>query len=58
MLNHLLRSCSVKVAIGKPERGKPLGRSRHRWKDIIKMYIKERRLDCVDWINQALDGDQ
>ena len=32
------------VLVGRPKRRKPLGRSRRRWEDNIKMVLKE-----VDW---------
>jgi hypothetical protein len=28
------------LLVGKPEEKKPLGRSRHRWEDNIKMYLQ------------------
>ena len=30
-----------RVLVGKPERKRPLGRSRHRWEDNIKMDLQE-----------------
>jgi hypothetical protein len=30
-----------KVLVGKPEGKRPLGRSRHRWEDGIRMYLRE-----------------
>jgi hypothetical protein len=33
--------CSYRVLVGKPEGKRPLGRSRHRWKDNIKMDFQE-----------------
>jgi hypothetical protein len=30
-----------KISVGKPEGKRPLGRSRHRWEDNIKMDLKE-----------------
>ena len=30
-----------RVLVGKPERKRPLGRPRRRWKDNIKMYLQE-----------------
>jgi len=32
---------AYKSLVGKPERIKPLGRSKHRWDDNIKMEFKE-----------------
>jgi hypothetical protein len=38
--------------------GKPLGRSRRRWVDNIKMDLTEIGWDGVDWIDMAQDRDQ
>jgi hypothetical protein len=43
------RRGAYRALVGKPEGRKPLGRSRHRWEDNIKMDLREvgwgRRLD-------------
>jgi hypothetical protein len=44
--------------IGKPERKRPLERSRHRWVDIIKKDLREIGWDGMDWIDLAEDSDQ
>jgi predicted membrane protein len=44
--------------VRKPERKKPLGRSRHRWMNNIKMYIEEVEWDDVNWIGLAEDIDR
>jgi len=36
-----------RVLVGKPERKRPLGRSRHRWEDNIKMDLQE--MGCGVW---------
>jgi hypothetical protein len=36
----------------------PLGRSRRRWVDNIKMYLLEISLGDVDWIGLAQDRDK
>jgi len=41
-----------RVLVGKPERRRPLGRPRHRWKDNIKMDLQEVRGDG-DWMELA-----
>jgi hypothetical protein len=41
------------VLVGKPERKRPLGRSRCRWKDNIKMDIQEVGCGGMDWIELA-----
>jgi type IV secretory pathway TrbF-like protein len=33
-----------KILVGKPEEKRPLGKSRHRWKDNIKSYLLEIRM--------------
>jgi hypothetical protein len=40
---------------GKPERKRPLRRSRHMWIDNNKMEPHERGLNVVDWIGLAQD---
>jgi hypothetical protein len=44
--------------VGKPERKRRLGRPRRRWADNIKMYLRERGWDGMDWIDLAKDRDQ
>jgi hypothetical protein len=44
--------------VGKPEGRRPLGRPRHRWKDNIKMDLREIGWSGIDWIDLALDMDQ
>jgi hypothetical protein len=33
---------ACKILAGKPERKRPLGRSRHRWEDNLNTYFKNR----------------
>ena len=40
-----------RVLVGKPEGKRPLGRSRRRWEDKIKMW-------GMDWIDLAQDRDR
>jgi hypothetical protein len=40
---------------GKPEGKRPLGRSRRRWIDNIKMDLLEIGVSVVDWIDLARD---
>ena len=42
--------------MGKPERKRPLGRLRHRWKDNIKMVLQLLRWG-VHWIDLAQNKD-
>jgi hypothetical protein len=44
--------------VGKPERKRPLGRSRHKRVNNIKMDLREIGWDGVDWIDMAQDRDQ
>jgi hypothetical protein len=44
-----------RLLVGKPEGKRPLGRSRHRWIDNIKMNLLEIGLSVVDWIGLAQD---
>jgi hypothetical protein len=39
---------AYKILVGNPQRKRPLGRSRHRWKDNIEMHIKEIGCEVVD----------
>ena len=36
--------------VGKPEGKRPLGRSRHRWEDNIKMDLQEVECGGMDWM--------
>jgi hypothetical protein len=47
-----------KVLVGKARRREPLGRPRRRWKDGIKMDLREIGLGGVDWIRLAQDRDR
>jgi hypothetical protein len=44
--------------VGKPEGKRPLGRSRRRWADNIKMDLAELGWGGVDWIGLARDRDR
>ncbi|KAJ4442286.1 hypothetical protein ANN_12154 [Periplaneta americana] len=47
-----------RVLVGRPEGKRRLGRPRRRWKDNIKMDLREMGYDDRDWINLAQDRDQ
>jgi hypothetical protein len=55
-------SCSANggedVTGRKPEGKRPLGRSRHRWVDNIKMDSEKIGWDIVDWIRRAEERDK
>jgi hypothetical protein len=44
-----------RLLAGKPEGKRPLGRSRRKWIDNIKMDVLEIKLGVVDWIGLAQD---
>jgi len=46
-----------RVLVGKPEGKRPLGRPRRRWKDNIKMDLREVGCRGMDWIGLAQDRD-
>jgi hypothetical protein len=47
-----------RILVGKPERKRPVGRPRRRWVDNIKIDLRERGWDGMDWIDLAEDRDQ
>jgi hypothetical protein len=47
-----------RVLVGRPESKRPLGRSRGRWEDNIKMELKETGTDGTNWIRLAQDKVQ
>jgi hypothetical protein len=59
------RACSTngekrnayRMLVGIPEGKRPLGRTRHRWVDNIKMDLREIGWDGMDWIDLAQDMD-
>jgi hypothetical protein len=59
--NEMGRACSMNEGrrlVGKPEQKRPLGTPRHRWVNNIKMDVRERGWDGMDWIDVAQDKDQ
>jgi hypothetical protein len=46
------------MLVGKPEGKRPLGRPRRRWKDNIRMELREVGCEAVDLIHLAQDRDQ
>jgi hypothetical protein len=49
---------AYRILVGKPEGKRPLGRTRRRWVDNIKMDLGEIGWDGRDWIELAQDRDQ
>jgi hypothetical protein len=48
----------MRVLVGKPEGKRPLGRSRRRWEDNIKMGLQEVGGVYGDWMQLAQDRDR
>jgi hypothetical protein len=44
-----------KILVGKHEGKRPLGKPRHKWKDNIRMDLREIRWEGVDWMHLAKD---
>jgi hypothetical protein len=47
-----------RVLFGRPEGKRPLARPRRRWKDNIKMDLREIGMDGANWIRLAQDRVQ
>jgi hypothetical protein len=47
-----------RVSVGRPEGKRPLGRSRRRWEDNIKMVLREIEINGANWIRLAQDAVQ
>jgi hypothetical protein len=47
-----------RVLVGKPEGKRPLGRTRRKWEDNIKMDLQEVGCWGMDWIELAQDTDK
>jgi hypothetical protein len=62
LMRHVVRNGErrsvYRVLVGKPEGKRPLGRTRHRWEENIKMDLQEVRCGCMDWIEVAQDRDR
>jgi hypothetical protein len=52
------RENAYRILAGKPEGRRPLERLRRRWVDNIKMVLRGRGWDGIDWIDLAQDRDQ
>jgi hypothetical protein len=46
---------AYRILVRRPEGRRPLGRSRSRWEDNIKMDLKEVGWEGVDWTDMAQD---
>jgi hypothetical protein len=49
---------SCKSLVGTPEGERPLGRSRHRWEDNIRIGLRKIGCEGVDWMHLTQDRDQ
>jgi hypothetical protein len=49
---------AYRILVGKPGVRGPLGRSRCRWEDNIKMDLQEVGWGGMDWIDMAQDSDR
>ena len=49
---------AYRVSVGRLEGKRPLGKLRRRWKDNIKMDLKEVGYDARKWMGHAQDRDQ
>jgi hypothetical protein len=49
---------AYKILVEKPEGKRPLGRSRSRWEDNIRMNVRETGWEGVDWIHLTRDRDK
>jgi len=52
------RRSVCRVVVGKPEGKSPLGRSRRRWEDNIKMDLQKVGWGDMEWIAVAEDRDR
>jgi hypothetical protein len=61
-VGHVARMVRMRIAynilVEKLEMKRPLGRSRPRWEDNIRIYLKEIGWQGVDWIRLAQNRDQ
>jgi hypothetical protein len=48
---------AYRIFVGKPEGKRPLGRTRRRWMDNIKMNLRNIGWDSMEWLDLAQDGD-
>jgi hypothetical protein len=50
MVLEVIGQIAYRILVGKPEGKRPLGRSRRRWVDNIKMDLRDIGWDGMDWI--------
>jgi hypothetical protein len=49
---------TYRILVGKPEGKRPLGKSRRRWVDNIKMDLREIGWTGMEWTDLVQDGNQ
>jgi hypothetical protein len=49
---------AYRILVGKPDGKRPLGRPRCRWVSNIKLDLREKGWNGMDWIDLAQDRDQ
>jgi hypothetical protein len=49
---------AYRILVGRPKGRRPLGRPRRRWKDHIKMGIREVGCGSMNWIDLAQNRDR
>jgi hypothetical protein len=57
-MQHIWRRSAYRVSVRKPGWKRPLRRPQYRWKDNIKIGLKEIGLEGVAWILLAQDRDK
>jgi hypothetical protein len=48
---------AYRILVGEPEGKRPLRRPRHRQGDDIKIYLREIKMEGINWIHLAQDKD-
>jgi hypothetical protein len=49
---------AYRILLGKPEGKRPLGRTRRRWVNSVKLDLRKRVWDGMSWIELAQDRDK
>lgn len=49
---------TYKILVGMPEGKKPVGNPKHRWRNNIKVDLKELGWWGIDWIKLTVDRDK
>jgi hypothetical protein len=55
---HRVKKNAYKILVGKPEEKQALGRSRRRWENNIKMYLRGIGCNNTNWVPLAQDREQ